>query len=261
MATDARMVPRGNALVTGAGRRIGRAIAGSLASDGWTVGIHCRNSVDEAEAARAEIVRRGGNAYVVVADISDEGEGRRLLELAAEEAGPVTCLVNNASVFERDDVPTVTRESWDLHMDANLRAPFFLAQTMAANLPPRLEGNVVNILDQRVINMTPGFVSYTVSKAGLWALTRSMALTLAPRIRVNAVAPGPTLPSPRQSAAQFRRQTLRTPLGRGATPEEIADGVRFVLSAPSMTGQIIALDGGQHLGWDFPLAGAPPIEE
>ena len=115
MATDARMVPKGNALVTGAGRRIGRAIARALASDGWTVGIHCRKSVDEAEAARAEIVRRGGHAYVVVADISDEGEGRRILERAAEEAGPVTCLVNNASVFERDEVPTVTRESWDLH--------------------------------------------------------------------------------------------------------------------------------------------------
>lgn len=261
MPTDARMVPKGNALVTGAGRRIGRAIAGSLASEGWTVGIHCRNSVGEAEATRAEIIRRGGNAYVVVADIADESEGRRILERAAKEAGPVTCLVNNASAFERDDVRTVTRDSWDLHMDTNLWAPLFLAQTMAANLPPRLEGNIVNILDQRVINMSPGFVSYTVSKAGLWALTRSLALTLAPQIRVNAIGPGPTLPSPRQSTAQFRRQTRRTPMGRGATPEEIADGVRFVLASPAMTGQIIALDGGQHLGWDFPHAGAPPIEE
>src|SRR5262249_30307718 len=152
--------------------------------------------------------------------------------------GPLTCLVNNASAFEMDKIETVTRESWDRHIETNLRAPLVLSQAFAAQLPEGAEGNIVNMLDQRVWKLTPYCLSYTVAKMGLWTLTRTLALALAPRIRVNGIGPGPTLPSPRQSDAQFRAQTAAVPLGHGATPEEIAAGILFILSAPSMTGQM-----------------------
>lgn len=250
---------RGNALITGAARRIGRAIALRLARDGWTIGIHCLDSRPEADALAGEIASADGRAYVVRADLRDDAACGEMMAHAAQEAGPVRCLVNNASVFERDDVESVTRESWDRHMTTNLWAPLLLSRTMAANLPPGSEGDIVNIVDQRVVNLPPGFVSYTASKAGLWALTQSLALALAPRIRVNAIGPGPTLPSPRQSDRQFARQAAAMPLGRGAGEREIARGVRYVLDSPSMTGQLILLDGGQHLGWHFP--GGGPTEE
>jgi NAD(P)-dependent dehydrogenase (short-subunit alcohol dehydrogenase family) len=158
-------------------------------------------------------------------------------------------------VFERDEALTVTRASWDAHLETNLRAPFVLMQEFARTLPATASGAIVNILDERVWNLTPHFVSYTLSKAGLWTLTQVMAMALAPRIRVNAIGPGPTLPSPRQSAEQFARQGAAVPLKRGATPEEIAAAVRFVVGAASLTGQMIALDGGQHLGWAQPGTG------
>jgi NAD(P)-dependent dehydrogenase (short-subunit alcohol dehydrogenase family) len=157
--------------------------------------------------------------------------------------------VNNASRFERDEIDSVTRESWDGHLEANLRAPFVLAQGFAAALPAGRCGLIVNLLDERVWNLTPHFVSYTVSKSALWTLTRTLALALAPRIRVNAIGPGPALPSARQSDAQFARQCASLPLRRGTSPEEICQAVRFLLAAGAMTGQMIALDGGQHLGW------------
>ena len=164
-------------------------------------------------------------------------------------AAPVTCLVNNASVFECDSPETATKESWDLHMQVNLRAPFLLVQGFLRQLPAAASGNVINILDQRVLNVTPHFTSYTVSKAGLWTLTQTLAMALAPRIRVNGVGPGPTLPSKRQTDEQFIRQWSRTPLARQVMPEEISAAVRFLLSAPSVTGQMISVCAGQHLGW------------
>ena len=252
---------RGNALVTGAARRIGRAIALALAADGWAVGIHCRNSRADAEALAGEIGGAGGSAYVVAADLCDDAACRAMMAEAAAAAGPVSCLVNNASVFGRDTVETVSREDWDRHMAANLWAPLLLSQIAAAGLPGGREGNIVNIVDERVVNLPPGFISYTTSKAALWALTQSLALALAPRIRVNAIGPGPTLPSPRQTDEQFARQAAAVPLGRGASAGEIARGVRYILDSPSMTGQLIALDGGQHLGWHFPGRGHDGIEE
>ena len=174
---------------------------------------------------------------------------RRLLPRIEEAFGPLGVLVNNAGVFGNDTVPTVTRDSWNMHLAVNLRAPFVLMQEMAARLPADASGVVVNLLDQRVWSLTPYFVSYTLSKAGLWTLTQTMALALAPRIRVNGIGPGPTLPSPRQSPEQFRRQCLEMPLGRGTSPQEIVTAMRFILAAPALTGQMIALDGGQHLGW------------
>ena len=244
----------GHALITGAARRIGRAIAIVLAEGGWTVGIHCRHSIDDAKDLQTRIEGDGGTAYVVRADLTDDLQCKNVLAQASEQAGPVDCLVNNASVFERDTIETVTRKSWTLHMETNLWAPLLLSRQMAASLPAGGSGNIINIVDQRAVNISPDFVSYTLSKAGLWALTRSLALTLAPRIRVNAIGPGPTLPSPRQTGEQFRQQSDHMPLGSGATPEEIAAGVSYILESRSMTGQMITLDGGQHLGWDFPGA-------
>jgi NAD(P)-dependent dehydrogenase (short-subunit alcohol dehydrogenase family) len=244
-------VPR-TALVTGGARRIGRALALALADAGYAVGVHHHASHAEAEALVSEIGRAGGRAAALAADLADEAQVERLLPSAVATLGPIGVLVNNASMFESDTVATATRESWDAHLAVNLRAPFVLIQEFAALLPPDAGGVVVNLLDQRVWNLTPYFLSYTLSKAGLWTLTRTMALALAPRIRVNGIGPGPTLPSPRQSAEQFRRQSRMTPLQRGTSPDEIAAALRFILAAPSMTGQMIALDGGQHLGWAQP---------
>ena len=240
------------ALVTGAGRRIGRAIALGLGAAGWSVAVHHRDSAAEAEETVARIEGGGGTALALAADLSDEAETVDLARAAAEALGPLGCLVNNASLFEYDNAESATRESWDAHMSVNLRAPFLLAQAFAAGLPSGAAGVIINILDQRVWNLTPHFVSYTLSKSGLWTLTQTLALGLAPDIRVNAIGPGPVLPSARQTPEQFRAQAENTPLGHGADPEEISDAVRFILAAPSMTGQMMALDGGHPLGWSMP---------
>jgi NAD(P)-dependent dehydrogenase (short-subunit alcohol dehydrogenase family) len=248
------------ALITGAAHRIGAAIAVDLAAAGWTVAVHYNRSQQAAAALCADIASRGGRAEAFAADLAREAESQALIGTVGGRLGAIGCLINNASVFEEDRVATATRASWDVHMETNLRAPFVLSQGFAAQLAGGGGGAIINILDQRVWNLTPYFLSYTVSKAALLALTRTMALALAPAIRVNAIGPGPTLPSPRQSAAQFARQSARMPLGRGTTPGEICDAVRFILAAPAMTGQMIALDGGQHLGWSFPgiAPGAEP---
>ena len=248
------------ALVTGAAQRIGRAIALALAADGWAVAVHYGRSRAKAEALVAEIAAQGGRAIALGADLADEAEVERLVPHAVAALGPLGCLVNNAASFENDTVRSATRQSWDMHLAVNLRAPFVLTQGFAAQLPGQAEGAVINLLDERVWNLTPYFVSYTVSKMGLWTLTRTMALALAPRIRVNGIGPGPAVPSPRQTPEHFARQSAELPLRRGTTPEEIAAATRFILAAPAMTGQMIALDGGQHLGW-AQAAGRPPPEE
>jgi NAD(P)-dependent dehydrogenase (short-subunit alcohol dehydrogenase family) len=239
----------GAALVTGAAKRIGRAIALDLAKHGWSVAVHYNNSAAEAAELVAEIKEGGGRAVALKADLRREAEVETLVPRAAEALGPLTCLVNNASLFQMDKIDTVTRASWDAHIETNLRAPLVLAQAFARQLPAEARGNIVNMLDERVWKPTPYFLSYTVAKMGLWTLTRTLALALAPRIRVNGIGPGPTLPSARQTAEQFAQQNAALPLGRGTTPAEICDAIRFILAAPAMTGQMIALDGGQHLGW------------
>jgi NAD(P)-dependent dehydrogenase (short-subunit alcohol dehydrogenase family) len=243
---------KGAALVTGAAKRLGRATALVLADDGYDVAVHYGSSKADADAVVAAINAKGRRAVAVAADLSCEAETQKLVAAATNALGPLTCLVNNASLFERDEALTVTRESWDAHFETNLRAPFVLMQEFARQLPDTANGAIVNIVDERVWNLTPHFVSYTLSKAGLWTLTQVMAMALAPRIRVNAIGPGPTLPSPRQSEEQFAKQQAGVPLQHGATPEEIAAAVRFILSSSAMTGQMIALDGGQHLGWAQP---------
>ncbi|MBC7830863.1 MAG: SDR family oxidoreductase [Hyphomicrobium sp.] len=218
-----------------------------LAAHGWRVAIHYRNSRDEAEALASEIQQAGGPAVAVAANLADLADVQSLIERCAEALGPVTCLVNNASEFFLDTIGSVTPEGWDTHLDINLKAPVFLAQALYANLPAGVEGNVINIIDQRVWRPTPDFFSYTISKAGLWTATQTLAQAMAPRVRVNAIGPGPVLQSVHQSQADFAAETLTTPLQRGPSLPEIAAAVRFILATPSMTGQMIALDGGQHL--------------
>jgi NAD(P)-dependent dehydrogenase (short-subunit alcohol dehydrogenase family) len=248
------------ALVTGGARRIGRAIALSLAGAGFDIALHCQTSRDDAEATAADIGALGRTCVVLQAALDDEAQVRRLLPDAVAALGPIGILVNNAASFERDEWHDASRASWDAHLEPNLRAPFVLIQDFAKRLPPGAEGLVVNMLDERVWSLTPHFVSYTVAKAGLWTLTQTMALALAPRIRVNGIGPGPTVPSPRQTDAQFAAQCSSVPLRRGSTPEEIGRAVLAMLELPSMTGQMLALDGGQHLQWG-PAGSLPTIEE
>jgi NAD(P)-dependent dehydrogenase (short-subunit alcohol dehydrogenase family) len=252
-------IPRA-ALVTGAALRVGRAIAMALAESGFDIAVHCHASAAAAEATAAEIRHTGRRACVLHADLCDEAETTALLPEAVAAIGPIGVLVNNAGTFQRDEWHDATRASWDAHIEANLRAPFVLIQQFAHTLPGSAEGVVINLLDQRVWSITPHFLSYTVSKAGLWALTQSLALALAPRIRVNAIGPGPALPSPRQSQEQFDRQAASVPLGRGTSPEEIGRAVQAILALPAMTGQMLALDGGQHLQWASGRSAPPPEE-
>lgn len=254
-----RTIPRA-ALVTGAAKRVGRAIALALAEAGFCVAVHYRESAEAAEATAAAIRQLGAGAVTVAADLANEPEAAGLLDRAAAEFGPIGVLVNNAATFERDEWHDATRAGWEAHMQPNLRAPFVLIQRFATLLPAAAEGVVVNMLDERVWSPTPHFVSYTVAKAALWTLTRSLALALAPHIRVNGIGPGPTLPSRRQTPQQFARQSAAVPLGHGAPPEEIGRAVLCILALPSLTGQMLALDGGQHLQWSAPASRQPPEE-
>jgi len=248
-------------LVTGAAKRLGRAIALDLARHGWSVAIHYNSSEKEARATAADAATAGVKVALLKADLSRENETAMLIERAAQELGPLTGLVNSASLFENDDWYSVSRESWDKHMETNLRAPFVLAQAFARQVPREERGSrdghgaIVNLIDQRVLKPTPQFFSYSLSKAGLKWLTTTLAQALAPRVRVNAVGPGPTIINARQSAADFARQRESTVLGRGAEPQDVCDAVRYLLEASAVTGQMLAVDGGQHLIWQTPDVG------
>lgn len=238
----------GAALVTGAGRRIGRAMALALADAGLDVAVHYNGSSAEADAVVSEIGAKGRRAAAVKADLSKESETAALIGETVKALGPLALLVNSASTFEHDDIGSMTRESWDLHMEVNLRAPVKLSQDFAEQAP---EGSlIVNLIDQRVLKLTPQFLSYTASKAALFTVTKTMAQALGPKgIRVNAIGPGPTLKNPRQSDEDWRRQNEATVLGHGADPQDICGALLYLLSARSVTGQMIAIDGGQHLSW------------
>ena len=245
------------ALVTGAARRVGKALALELARMGYAVGVHHMSSGAEAEVAAGEIRSLGVRAAVLAADLSEPGAASALMDDCHAALGPVTCLVNNASLFLFDAVGSLTEEQWRRNLGVNLDAPVFLSQAFARQLPEGAEGQIVNLIDQRVWRPSPEFLSYGIAKAGLWSATRMLAQALAPRIRVNAFGPGPALQSIHQSAEAFARQQAAMPLGRGTTPEEIAKALRYILEAPAMTGQMIALDGGQHLEWRMNDAAAP----
>jgi NAD(P)-dependent dehydrogenase (short-subunit alcohol dehydrogenase family) len=249
------------ALVTGAGKRLGRAMALYLAGRGHDVAVHYSASRDEAEAVAAEIRAMGRRAQTFQADLLDETQVQALIPTATAALGPLTVLVNNASIFEYDRIDTATRQSWDRHIESNLRAPYVLTQAFAAQCPPALtddngeplaQGLIVNMIDQRILKLTPEFSTYTIAKMGLWALTQTAAQGLAPHIRVNGIGPGPTLQGARQSAQHFATQRAATVLGRGANPSDITAALGFFLDSPAVTGQFIAVDGGQHLGWRTP---------
>jgi len=245
-------------LVTGAAKRLGRAIALHLGKAGWAVAIHYNSSQAEAEETVAALHEQGVHAAAINADLTMADDTERLIERAREAVGPLTALVNNASVFENDSIGTMTRASWDKHIEVNLRAPLLLSRNFAEQLPKGQEGAIVNLLDQRLLKPTPQFLSYGVSRAGLGWLTVTLAQALAPRIRVNGVAPGPTLRNERQSEAHFKRQQESTILGHGATPDDVARAVRFLIEAHAVTGQMIAVDGGQHLIWKTADVGVEP---
>lgn len=235
------------ALITGASRRIGRAIALSLADEGWDIAIHYGSQADAADALRAEIVAGGRKAAILSANLENARETSMLVGAAADALGPLTCLINNASLFIEDDAISLDPDVWDRQIAANLRAPMLLARDFARQLPEGSEGCIINMIDQRVLAPTPDFFSYAISKAGLHAATRMLAQAFAPRIRVNGIGPGPVLQSVYQSPEDFAAEARSTLLGRPSSPDEIARTVRFILDAPSLTGQMIAIDSGQHL--------------
>ncbi len=247
------------ALVTGGAQRIGAALVRALAARGADVAIHCHGNHAEALELADELRAGGVRAAVLQGDLLDRDATAALVPDAAAALGrPLTVLVNNASIFEYDTIATATWESWDRHIGSNLRAPFELIQAFAAQAPkarrdasgqPVAQAVVVNMIDQRVRKLTPEFATYTIAKMGLWALTRTAAQGLAPDVRVNGIGPGPTLRGARQSEAHFAGQRAATVLGRGPDPDEIAAALGFILDAPSLTGQLLCIDGGQHLGW------------
>jgi NAD(P)-dependent dehydrogenase (short-subunit alcohol dehydrogenase family) len=238
---------RGAALVTGGARRIGRLLAQACAAAGYDVAIHVRNHGDDAEAAAGDVRSAGRSAAILSCDLRKESAVVALVGEAEAELGAVTLLVNCASVFEEDAFATLNRASWDAHMETNLRAPLVLSQAFARRLPLDREGLIVNILDQRVWRPTPEFFSYSLSKAALWDATRMMAQALAPRVRVNAIGPGPTLQSVHQASEDFAAEAATTLLGRPVDPAEVALALRYLMDAHSVTGQMIAVDSGQHL--------------
>ena len=241
------------ALVTGAARRIGREIALALADDGYDLALTIRpqGADQDGEKLARDIEQRGVKAVVLSLDLGDAALVENILPEARAALGPVDVLVNNASVFEADGATDMTYASWGTHMDVNLRAPAFLARAFHDQLPAT-GGNIINIIDQRVWRPNPLFFSYTISKMALWDMTRVMAQAFAPKIRVNAIGPGPTLASVHQTPEDFAHELAATPLQRGTSPEEICPAIRFILASPAMTGQMIALDGGQHLAWQTP---------
>lgn len=250
------------ALVTGAGGRLGRAMAVYLAQRGYDVAVHYAASRAGAEETASLVERTGHRAVALQADLLDDAATQALFDAARERLnGDITCLVNNASIFEHDTLDSATRDSWDRHIQSNLRAPFILTQGMAAQGlsagtdaagEPEAAAVIVNMIDQRVRKLTPEFMTYTLAKAGLWTLTQTSARALAPAIRVNAIGPGPTLQGARQSAEHFADQRRNTVLERGANPADITAALGFILDAPALTGQLLCIDGGQHLAWQTP---------
>lgn len=250
------------ALVTGAGARLGQAMALYLGRRGYDVAVHYAGSQAGAQDTVSQLEALGRKGVALQADLLDEAATQALVTRAVEAlGGPLTCLINNASIFEYDTIETATRDSWDRHMDSNLRAPFVLTQQFAEQVPepeiddmgePEAQALVINMLDQRIHKLTPEFMSYTIAKMGLWAMTRTTAQALAPRVRVNGIGPGPTLQGHRQSKSHFDRQRAATVLKRGANPSDITAALGYFLDAPAVTGQMLAVDGGQHLAWQTP---------
>jgi NAD(P)-dependent dehydrogenase (short-subunit alcohol dehydrogenase family) len=238
-------------LITGGAARVGAALAKGLASDGWIVGIHYFRSNERAEALVKQIEKGGGKAFSVQGNLSVPQECDTLIERAVAKTGsPLSALINNASTFKDDRAQTMSRGEYDYHMEANLRAPLILSQQFAEQVGE--SGAIINLIDQRVLKPNPLFFSYSLSKAGLYWATKTMAQSFAPRVRVNGIGPGPVLQNTGQSPEEFETEAAETLLGRGSPPETILQAVRYLLGATSVTGQMIAVDSGQHLRWETP---------
>jgi NAD(P)-dependent dehydrogenase (short-subunit alcohol dehydrogenase family) len=244
--------PDKSVLVTGGAKRIGRAIVENMAANGYAVAIHCNNSTKAASELAAKIEQNGGRAAVVQANFTDMDEVANLLPQAIAKIGPISVLVNNASVFENDDIGELDHKLWDEHFNIHLKAPVFLAEAFAAQNEGQHKGLIVNVIDQRVLRLNPLFFSYTLSKSALWTATQTMAQAFAPRIRVNAIGPGPTFKNTRQTDENFAGQIALLPLKQGPTLSSFGETICYFDNTPSITGQMIAIDGGQHLFWKAP---------
>lgn len=237
------------ALITGSAKRIGRTIAIDLANHGWKVAIHYHRSESEAHALANELTENGCEAICLQADLNKSEDTEALVPNCIASLGTPTCLINNGSVFQYDDIQSLSQQSWDSHMNVNLLAPVLLSKSFAEHLRNGTKGNIINIIDQRVWKLTPQFFSYTIAKSALWTATQTLSQALAPHIRVNAIGPGPVLKSVHQDESKFAAQQDATLLAHPTAPEDIANAIQFILNAPSLTGQMIALDSGQHLAW------------
>ncbi len=238
------------ALITGSAKRIGAQIAETLAEAGYHIAIHYHQSHIDAENLQQSIIESGGKAKIFKSDLTNRQQIMALIPAINATMPPLTLLINNASIFTRDEWSDTDFDSWDKHFMTNLEAPFWLSQQFAKQI--KQQGNIINMIDQRVLKLTPHFTSYSIAKSALWTMTRTLALALAPNIRVNAIAPGPTLPSIHQTNEQFIRQYQKLPLPQATPIDEICHAVLFIINQSSLTGQMIALDNGEHLGWQWP---------
>ncbi len=247
------------ALITGGAKRIGRGIALALAREGYDIVIHFSGSKTEAQNLQEQLREFGVKAVCLKADLLDDQDISVLIDRACQKLGKkLTLLINNASIFEEDSLQTMTMDSWDRHMYTNLKAPAFLSSSFAKQVPDCKTdangelisvANIINIIDQKVLNLNPKFITYTLAKSGLWSFTKLSAQALGPRIRVNAIGPGPVLKASHQTKDHFQKKRRGTLLGRGSDVDEICRAIIFILSSPGLTGQMLSIDGGEHLNW------------
>ena len=242
----------GVAIVTGGSKRIGKSIVKKLSFLGWKVIIHYNSNKNDALSLQKEIQKKGGAASIIKANLNSSKATEELISKSEKKFGKLTLLVNNASIFENDSVHSLTIDTWDIHNNVNTRAPLLLSQSFAKLLPKKEPGVIINIIDQRVFSPRPDFISYSSSKNSLFWLTKVLAQALSPKIRVCAIGPGPTLKGARQTDNDFKNQSQSVPLGNGSSPEDISQAIEFILNASSFTGQMITLDGGEHLDWIKP---------
>ena len=239
-----------NLLITGAATRVGKAIALRFAERGWNIAIHYFRSAAKAKELKKIIEQHWVKVALIKADLKNPKQTEKIISLAKRKLGAINCLVNNAALFEKDDITNFTTKSWNDHLNINLLAPSILTKQFAKQAPKKTVSNIINIIDQRIFNLTPFFMSYTISKSGLQTLTKTMAMRLGPNIKVNAIAPGPTIKSKRQTDKHFRNQVRSTLLKKTVRSEDICDTVEFLINNNSVTGQIIAVDSGQNLSWN-----------
>jgi len=239
-----------NLLITGAATRVGKAIALHFAERGWNIALHYFRSSSKAKKLKKIIEQNLVKVVLIKADLKNPKQIEKVMPIARKKLGTIDCLVNNAALFEKDDITNFTTKSWNDHLNINLLAPTILTKQFAKQASKKTVSNIINIIDQRIFNLTPFFMSYTISKSGLQTLTKTMAMRLGPNIKVNAIAPGPTIKSKRQTDKHFRNQVRSTLLKKSVKAEDICDAVEFLISNNSITGQIIAVDSGQNLSWN-----------